>query len=50
MTTQKQIVRKEKEVKLLQLILQKIRQIKERKSDHKDNESLDNLEQELAQL
>ncbi|MBI5414704.1 hypothetical protein HZA38_04280 [Candidatus Peregrinibacteria bacterium] len=45
-----QISGNEKEVKLLQLILNKIRKYKETKNRKKDNKRLKNLEEELENL
>lgn len=52
MTTpiQQQIEHKEKEAKLLQFVLKKVRQIKERKIVKKGEQSLSNLEKQIENL
>jgi len=52
MTTpiQQQIEHKEKEVKLLQFVLKKVRQIKERKTVKKEEQALTNLDKQLENL
>ena len=46
----KEITKKEGEVKLLRFVLQKIREIKERKSNTKDSKLIANLEKEIENL
>lgn len=47
---QQQIEHKEKELKLLQFVLKKVRQIKERKTVKKEAQNLSNLEKQLENL
>ncbi|MCK5461239.1 MAG: hypothetical protein KAH67_10125 [Flavobacteriaceae bacterium] len=48
--TKQFIAKKEKEILLLQLIMKKIRKIKERKIDKKEELVLENFEEQLNQI
>lgn len=47
---QQKIEHKEKEVKLIQFVLKKVRQIKERKTVKKEEQALANLDEQLKNL